>query len=137
MDLVKTYQARITETNNTFHAVTELDQNVLADAQDLQKELKSEGPRSSLDGVPLLLKDNIPTLDSTRTTCGSYALVGTRPSQEAAGTSVLWSTGAVLARQGEHGAMVWLPLDEWVFGLEREGWTGKRDFPPGDEGFRE
>jgi amidase len=74
--LVAAYKARINEVNNECNAVIETAPEAIENARLLDLERRLRGSRSSLHGIPILLKDNIPTLDSTGTACGSSALVG-------------------------------------------------------------
>ena len=59
---------------------------MIADA--LDDERRTHGPRGPLHGIPMLLKDNIDTVDMM-TTAGSLALVGSHPSQDATVTHKL------------------------------------------------
>ncbi|KAF1922004.1 amidase signature domain-containing protein [Ampelomyces quisqualis] len=92
-DLVQAYTHRIHETNSQFHAVIQLNPTALADAHTLNH---TPHPATRLHGIPILLKDNIPTLDATNTTCGSLALVGARPASEAAVVTALRRAGAIV-----------------------------------------
>lgn len=94
--LVATYKARISEVNHECNAVIETATQATQIAQLLDLERRLRGSRSSIHGIPILLKDNIPTLDGTDTACGSIALVGSRPSREAAVVTALRAAGAVL-----------------------------------------
>ena len=46
--------------------------------------------------MPILLKDNIVTLDGMNASAGSYALLGAKPSQEASIVTRLREAGAIL-----------------------------------------
>jgi amidase len=94
--LVKAYLARIKEVNQEYHAVIETNPNALLEARLLDSERRSRGPRGPLHGVAILLKDNIPTLDDTHTTCGSLALIGARPPKEADVVTALRKAGAIV-----------------------------------------
>jgi amidase len=94
--LTKTYISRIHEVNPKFHAITELNPHAISDASFLDTEYHLTGPRGPLHRIPILLKDNIPTLDDTDTTCGSLALVGARPAKEADVVTALRKAGAVI-----------------------------------------
>jgi hypothetical protein len=70
--LVDTYLARIREIDYKFRSTVQVSPIAIACAHALDAE---NGRRGSLHGVPILLKDNTPTLDDgTETTCGSMAL---------------------------------------------------------------
>jgi amidase len=94
--LTKAYISRIHEVNSEFHAITELNPHAISDASLLDTEYHLTGPRDPLHRIPILLKDNIPTLDDTDTTCGSLALVGARPPKEADVVTALRKAGAVI-----------------------------------------
>jgi amidase len=98
--LIKACLARIVEVNHEFHAVIETNPEAEDDAKLLDVEYKISGPRGPLHGIPILLKDNIPTLDRTQTTCGSLALIGAKPSREAAVVTALRKAGAVVLGKG-------------------------------------
>lgn len=94
--LVEAYLARINEVNHEFHAVIETNPSAVEDARLPDMVRRICGVRGPLHGVPILLKDIIPTLDNTQTTCGSLALVGARPPKEADVVTALRSAGAVI-----------------------------------------
>jgi len=98
--LVSAYAARTTEVNPIFHAAAEvdLDATVIAGCLDIERDQR--GPRGRLHGIPIFIKDNIPTLDATDTTCGSMALVGARPAKEASIVTTLRNAGAVILGKG-------------------------------------
>jgi amidase len=93
--LAKAYISRIHEINPEFRAVIQLNLRAPSDAALLDTEYLFCGPHSPLHRIPILLKDNIPTLDETDTTCGSLALVGARSPREAAVVTALRKAGAV------------------------------------------
>jgi amidase len=94
--LTKVYSTRIHEVNPEFHAVIEANPHAADDARLLDTEYRLCGPRGPLHRIPIFLKDNIPTLDDTETTCGSLALVGARPAKEAAVVTALRKAGAII-----------------------------------------
>lgn len=94
--LAKVCLARIAEVNNEFRVNIETNPEARVDAHLLDLERKICGPRGYLHGIPMLLKDNIPTLDNIDMTCGSFALVGARPSEEAEVVIALRKAGAVI-----------------------------------------
>jgi amidase len=94
--LVETYSARIGEVNYEFRAVIEINPDALEIAQALDLECSTGNCRGSLHGMPILLKDNIPTRDKTDTACGSLALAGARPAKEAEVVTALRKAGAVI-----------------------------------------
>lgn len=95
-DLVKTYIQRTQQTNHHFNAILQLNPDALPVARALDAERLQRGRRGPLHGIPILLKDNMPTLDATDTCAGSLALVGARPRVEAAVVTALRRAGAVV-----------------------------------------
>jgi amidase len=103
--LTQLYLERIHRLDPQLHAVITL--NPLARVQALAADLRrltgrSRGP---LDGIPVLLKDNIDTA-LLRTTAGSRALLGIPPLHDAALVSRLKAAGAVLLGKAN--------LSEWA-----------------------
>ncbi|KAK5655081.1 hypothetical protein OQA88_5980 [Cercophora sp. LCS_1] len=96
VDLVAAYLGRIDEVNDEFKAVTEINPDALDIAEALDAERAQGKVRGPLHGVPILLKNNIATLDKTNTTAGSLALVGARPPRDAFVASRLRAAGAIL-----------------------------------------
>lgn len=90
----------------TLRSVIELNPDALEIAQALDEERHSKGPRGPLHGIPLLLKDNIATLDKMQTTAGSLALVGSRPPRDAFVAQKLREAGAILLGKAN--------LSEWA-----------------------
>ena len=62
----------------------------------LDKERRSQGPRGPLHGVPILIKDNVETVDRMMTTAGSLALEGWYAPADAPLVARLRSAGAVI-----------------------------------------
>ncbi|CBX92058.1 hypothetical protein LEMA_P047640.1 [Plenodomus lingam JN3] len=78
-------------------SIIQLSPTAASRAHILDTERLQHGPKGPLHGSPILLKDNIPTLDDATDTCaGSLALVGARPSREASVLGSLKRAGAVL-----------------------------------------
>jgi len=94
--LVQYYQKRIAERDPQLHAIIELNPDALRIADELDLERLKEGSRGPLHGIPVLLKDNIDTADQMLTTAGSFALNGTRPSQDAFVVELLRDAGAII-----------------------------------------
>src|SRR5579863_1034484 len=77
--LVEKYTARIGEIDKrgpAINSILELNPDALAIADALDQERKAKGPRGPMHGIPVLIKDNIDTVDKMMTTAGSLALVG-------------------------------------------------------------
>jgi len=69
-----------------------------------------------LHGVPVLLKDNIVTLDSMQSTSGSFALIDSRPKEEAALVTALRQAGAIILGKAN--------LAEWAGLRTTDGTSG-------------
>jgi amidase len=80
------------------------------DAEDIALELDQERARGRsrgpLHGIPVVVKDNIATADRMTTTCGSFALEGSIPSQDAHLITRLREAGAII--------MAKTNLSEWA-----------------------
>jgi amidase len=66
--------------------------------------------------VPVLLKDNVVTLDSMQSSSGSHVLVSSRPAKEAAVVTALRKAGAIILGKEN--------LAEWVGLRTSHGTTG-------------
>jgi amidase len=98
VDLVKAYQARIAAFDLgpvRLNSIRALNPHALDDAAALDKERKRGHVRGPLHGIPVLLKDNVGTVDLP-TTAGSIALAGSVPRHDAAITAKLRAAGAVI-----------------------------------------
>jgi len=95
-DLVLGYLNRIQQLNPTLHAVIETNANATAIAAALDNERKRGHVRGLLHGIPLLVKDNIATLDNMQTTAGSLALYGSSVPADAPLIQKLRAAGAII-----------------------------------------
>ncbi len=95
-DLVVGYLNRIQQLNPTLHAVIETNPNAIAIAAGLDNERKSGHVRGPLHGIPLLVKDNIATLDNMQTTAGSLALYGSKVPADSPLIQRLRAAGAII-----------------------------------------
>src|SRR5256712_13163774 len=77
------YLARIAELDPKLHAVLETNPDALAVADRLDAERKAGHVRGPLHGIPVLVKDNIATVDRMMTTAGALALAGVTPPRDA------------------------------------------------------
>jgi amidase len=96
-DLVRAYTARIEAYDRAgahLNAVRELNPDALAiaDKLDAQKPVR----RRPLEGIPILLKDNIATGDAQHTTAGSLALADAQAMRDATVAQRLRDAGAVI-----------------------------------------
>ncbi|MCJ1479166.1 hypothetical protein MMC13_007850 [Lambiella insularis] len=96
VDLVKAYLTRISEINPMLNAVVETNPEALVIAEELDEERFLKGSRGPLHGVPILIKDNIATLDGMQTTGGSLCLLNAWPSREASVIQRIRDAGAIL-----------------------------------------
>jgi amidase len=97
--LASAYLERIAEVDRSgpkLNAVIELNPDALAIAEQLDAERRAGKVRGPLHGIPILIKDNIATLDQMQTTAGSLALVGSRPPRDAHVVVRLRAAGAVI-----------------------------------------
>jgi amidase len=119
--LVQMYLDRIDALDQkgpTLRSILEINPNALMIAEALDNERRTKGSRGPLHGMPILLKDNIDTMDMM-TTAGSLALVGPRPPQDATVTTRLREAGAVILGKAN--------MTEWAnFRSTRasSGWSG-------------
>lgn len=97
MAIVEHYMDRINKLDSTTRAVLEINPDALAIALQLDEERAAGRVRSSLHGIPVLLKDNIDTADLMKTTAGSLALYGApAPAQDAFLVQQLRDAGAII-----------------------------------------
>ena len=89
---------RINATNKFLECVVEINPDALSIAQqnDERRQDGQFGPRSILEGVPVLLKDNLATNDQMETTAGSWSLLGSRPIKDSSIAARLRAAGAVI-----------------------------------------
>ncbi|GAC1397897.1 MAG: amidase [Ktedonobacteraceae bacterium] len=110
----------IDQSGPTLRSVIEINPDALDIAKALDEERHTQGPRGPLHGIPLLLKENIATLDRMQTTAGSLALVGSRPPRDAFVAQKLREAGAVLLGKAN--------LSEWAnfrSTTSSSGWSGR------------
>ena len=98
-ELVAAYLARVDAMDRQGPALQALiainpDAMTLAAASDARR---AEGnPKSRLDGVPVLLKDNIESMDAMATTAGSTALIGNVTGRDSPLVASLRASGAII-----------------------------------------
>lgn len=88
------------------NSVLAVNPDVLETARALDDERRAHGARSSLHGIPVLLKDNIDTGDQMATTAGSLALAGSKATRDAMVVERLRSAGCVILGKAN--------LSEWA-----------------------
>jgi amidase len=93
--LVEGYTARIAAHDvggENLNSVREVN----PDAQEIARKIDAGKKKRPLEGIPLLLKDNIATGDRQHTTAGSLALEGAFAKRDATVTKLLRQAGAVI-----------------------------------------
>lgn len=95
IQLTLAYQARIHTLDPKIHAVIATNPAAIAEAAASDRRRHNGTRRSQLDGIPVLIKDNIDTKEIP-TTAGSRALAGQRPAQDANLVTRLRAAGAVI-----------------------------------------
>ena len=107
--LTEAYLERIAALNlsgPSLRAIIETNPTALATADQLDRERGEGNVRGPLHGIPIVLKDNIATIDEMETTAGSLALVGFRPPRDAHIAAQLRRAGAVILAKSN--------LSEWA-----------------------
>jgi amidase len=97
VDLVRTYAARINAYDRAgpnLNAVRQVNPDALAIAESL--DANPSGGRRQLEGIPILIKDNIATGDAQPTTVGSLALADAHANRDAKVVRLLREAGAVI-----------------------------------------
>ncbi|MFE3768225.1 amidase [Streptomyces sp. NPDC059122] len=115
--LTTAYLRRIKAIDPTIRAVLRTDPTALRQAAASDARHRRGDPLGPLDGIPVLLKDNIETRDLP-TTAGSLALAGSPPGRDAAVVTRLRDAGAVILGKTN--------LSEWAnFRAEKptSGWS--------------
>jgi len=102
--LTRYYLDRINRIEPLVNAVLALNGNALGQAAASDRVRRTSGPRSLLEGIPVLLKDNIDTADQGAT-AGSEALLAARP-DDAELVQRLRDAGAVIIGKAN--------LSEWA-----------------------
>jgi len=96
-ELVRAYLARIEAYDRAgghLNAVREANPDALAIAATL--DAKKSAQRRPLEGIPILVKDNIATADGQHTTAGSLALADAKTNRDARVVELLRQAGAVI-----------------------------------------
>ena len=117
--ITRAYLGRIARLDAFLNAVIAVNPDALEQARGLDEERRSGRVRGPLHGVPILIKDNIESLDPMPTTAGSAALATNVTGRDAFAVARLRSAGAVILGKTN--------LSEWAnFRSERSssGWSG-------------
>jgi len=121
-ELVQAYLARIAAMDRAgpeLHAVISLNPDALAEARKCDAERKAGRLRGPLHGLPILVKDNIETLDKIPTTAGSLALENNVTGRDAPVVARLRAAGAIILGKTN--------LSEWANMRASDpiaGWSG-------------
>jgi amidase len=121
--LVRHYLSRIAAVDKAgpeLNAVIALNPHAIADAAASDARRKARHVRGPLEGVPILIKDNIDSADPIPTTAGSLALAGNITHRDAPLMARLRAAGAILIGKTN--------LSEWAnmrSPTSSSGWSGK------------
>src|ERR1700761_3707308 len=94
-DVVAFYTERIARLNPALHAVITVNEGAGADARASDAVRAERGPRGPLEGIPVLVKDNV-EVAGMPTTAGSPALLGGPQDRDAFLVARLRAAGAVI-----------------------------------------
>ena len=97
--IVRAYLARIRTIDKSgprINAVIDVNPDAINIARERDRERKVGKIRGPLHGIPILIKDNIATMDAMQTTAGSLALVGAKAPRDAFIVTRLREAGAVV-----------------------------------------
>ncbi|GAA2986745.1 amidase [Actinokineospora diospyrosa] len=90
------YLDRIERLNPRLNAVVRVNPDAIAMARRSDAHRRARGARGPLEGIPVLLKENMNTADRQGTTAGATALLGAQPAEDAFLVSRLRAAGAVI-----------------------------------------
>jgi amidase len=100
VELTNFYLRRIRALDPGLHSVIATNPHALRQAAESDLARRADGPRGPLEGIPILLKDNIdtarPALDLMATTAGSFALILSQPTRDAVLVQRLRAAGGVI-----------------------------------------
>ncbi|MFI9383194.1 amidase [Kutzneria sp. NPDC052558] len=116
--LTETYLRRIRELDPKVRSILFLDPTALSQAKASDQRRRAGHGLGPLDGIPVLLKDNIDTADLP-TTAGSRALLAAKPTRDAELVGRLRAAGAVILGKTN--------LSEWAnfrSTKSTSGWSG-------------
>ncbi len=122
VQIVELYLERIDALNKKgphLNAVIAINPDAVEIAKALDKERAENGPRGPMHGIPVLLKDNIDTMDRMPATAGSHALSGNFAVKDAPMVASLRKAGAIILGKAN--------LSEWAnfrSSNSSSGWSG-------------
>ena len=123
VQLTSFYLQRIEALNPNLHAVITTNPDALQLAAESDARRRERHTRGAMDGIPVLVKDNIDTADKQATTAGSFALAHNRPARDAGVVTRLRDAGAVILGKANMSRMVglsvgqrfeWVDVDRWA-----------------------
>ena len=120
--LVQAYLARIAAVDHAgpaLHSVIMVNPQAQAEAADSDRRRRTGAPVRALEGVPILVKDNIETADAMPTTAGSLALAVNVGHRDAPLVARLRAAGAIILGKTN--------LSEWAnmrSSASISGWSG-------------
>jgi amidase len=118
VELVTLYEARIARLNPLLRAVIAVNPDARAAAEAADADRAATKPLGKLAGLPILIKDNIETLDDMATTAGSLALKDNKTGRDAPVVARLRAAGAIILGKAN--------LSEWAnirSGQSISGWS--------------
>lgn len=121
---------RISESGPAINAVRETSARAIDDARRADQEFAAGRDRGPLQGIPVLLKDNILTADGMAATAGVAAFADFRPRREATVARRLRSAGAIII-----GKANLCELADYVSDVMPSGFSGAGGFVRNPHGF--
>jgi amidase len=106
VEVVRAYRRRVAEYDAALHSVIVLNADAEAQGQAADARRKAGQPLGPLDGLPILVKDNIETKDRLPTTAGSLALKDNVTGRDAPIIARLRAQGVVILGKAN--------LSEWA-----------------------
>ena len=138
VDLVNVYITRTSDVKEAFRAVIEMNPDAVAIASELDEERRVHGRRGycficrclsptitliqqrPLHGIPILVKDNMVTIDNMELCAGATVLLGTRPGKESRIVEMLRAAGAITI--GKTNMTEWAGWQTWN---NTGGWSAR------------
>jgi amidase len=117
VELMEAYLGRIAAVDDELGAVLSVNPDALAQAEASDLHRDEHGARGPLEGIPVLLKDNVDTADLP-TTAGSRAMLGSRPDDATITRRITDAGGIVIGKAN---------LSEWANfrgAASTSGWSG-------------
>ncbi|OPH57698.1 amidase [Paenibacillus ferrarius] len=118
-ELVMYYMYRIAaydQSGPLINSMMEINPDAIYIAEALDQERQLTGARSILHGIPVVLKDNIETMDKMRTSAGALALQNHISSADAFLVQKLREAGAVILGKSN--------MTEWANAMSSSMWAG-------------